>query len=127
MAATAPLRALLERSVDYAGLFPPATLALEPALRNYADYVRTSDSWMLGAFILPVGQFEAATESMAQFDREHPLHVSALGTKTNSVAAFLECLAATREAIAAFRVRHHGAVSIHQLEMPLPPDLAPSS
>ena len=90
MSAAAPLHALLERSIDYAGLFPPASLALEPALRNHAGYVLTSDSWMLGAFILPVAQFDAASESMAQFNREHPLRISALGGKTDSAAAFLE-------------------------------------
>ena len=29
------LRALLAHAIDYAGLFPPANLALEPALKNY--------------------------------------------------------------------------------------------
>ena len=118
----APLRALLERSIDYAGLFPPASLALEPALRNHASYVRISDSWMLGAFILPVGQFDAASESLSHFSREHPLRVSALGSKTDSTAAFLECLTSTREAISSFLARHGTTVSINQLEMPLPAD-----
>ena len=43
------LRALLAHAIDYAGLFPPANLALEPALKNYAEYIRTPDAWMLGA------------------------------------------------------------------------------
>ncbi len=122
MTAAAPVRALLERSIDYAGLFPPASLALEPALRNQAGYVCTPDSWMLGAFILPAAQFDAASESLSQFNREHPLRVSALGSKTDSVAAFLERLTSTREAIGSFRARHNAAASITQLEMPLPDD-----
>src|SRR5438034_269722 len=32
------LRALLSGSVDYAGLFPPARLPLDQAIRNYARY-----------------------------------------------------------------------------------------
>jgi hypothetical protein len=31
----AALRTLLERSIDYAGLFPPASLGIEEALREY--------------------------------------------------------------------------------------------
>jgi len=121
MTAAAPLRALLERSIDYAGLFPPASLALEPAMRNHAGYVCTSDSWMLGAFILPVGQFDAASENLSQFSREHPLRISALGGKSDSVAAFLEGLSSAREAIGSFRARY-SATAINQLEMPLPSD-----
>jgi hypothetical protein len=120
MAVSAPLRALLERSIDYAGLFPPASLALEPALRNHAGYVGTSDSWMLGAFILPAGQFDAASENLSPFSREHPLRISALGTKTDSAADFLESLGSTRAAIGLFMARHGATASISQLEMPLP-------
>ena len=65
----ASLRALLANSVDYAGLFPPATLALEPALQNHAAYVRDPDVWMLGAFVLPVGKFEEAAAYLARFRR----------------------------------------------------------
>ena len=32
------LRALLTGIVDYAGLFPPAQLSLDEAIRNYARY-----------------------------------------------------------------------------------------
>jgi hypothetical protein len=121
--AAASLRALLEHSVDYAGLFPPANLALEPALRNHAAYVRTLEEWMLGAFILPVGQFVAASESLSQFDQENPLRISALGKKTDSVAAFLESLTAMRDAIRSFLARHGAVASINQVEMPLPADV----
>jgi len=120
---SASLRALLEHSIDYAGLFPPATLALEPALRNHAAYVRDPDAWMLGTFILPVGQFGAAAESLSQFDQENPLRISALGKKTDGAAAFLEALAEMRDAIRSFRERNGGVVSITQVELPLPVDV----
>ncbi len=120
---SASLRALLEHSIDYAGLFPPATLALEPALQNHAAYVRDPEAWMLGAFILPVGQFVAAAESLPQFNQENPLRVSALGKKTDGTAAFLESLTEMRDAIRSFRERNGGLVSITQVELPLPLDL----
>lgn len=41
------LRALLERLVDYAGTFPPATLARDVAVENYARYRRSEHAWML--------------------------------------------------------------------------------
>ena len=55
----ASLRALLAHSIDYAGMFPPCSLGLGPALRNQAEYVRSSDAWMLGGFVLSTEQFDA--------------------------------------------------------------------
>lgn len=78
---------------------------------------------MLGAFILPVGQFEAASASLSQFDQENPLRISALGKKTESVAAFLESLMAMRDAVRSFLARHGAIASINQVEMPLPADV----
>lgn len=53
------LRALLERLVDYAGLFPPAKRSMADAVRAYADYQHGPHAWMLGRFVLPASQLEA--------------------------------------------------------------------
>jgi len=118
----ASLRALLAHSIDYAGLFPPANLALEPALHNQSEYVRVSESWMLGAFILPVAEFDAAARHISDFDCEHPLRISALGPRADNAEAFLKSLSATVDAIASFQARFE-TTSIEQLEMPLPADV----
>jgi hypothetical protein len=118
----ASLRALLAHSIDYAGLFPPANLALEPALHNHSEYVRVPDSWMLGAFILPIAEFDTAARHLSDFDSEHPLRISALGPRTDSAEAFLKSLSASIDAIAAFQARFENT-SIEQLEMPLPADV----
>ena len=119
---TAALRALLEHSIDYAGLFPPANLVLEQALRNHAEYVRDADVWMLGTFILPVAKFDAAAGSLTQFDSQNRFHISALGLKTNDAKAFLDALSEARTSIESFRRQHGNSVSIKQIEMPLPSD-----
>ena len=54
---------LLRDLIDYAGLFPPASLAMAPALANYDAYSRAERNWILGRFIVPVarlGEFEKA-------------------------------------------------------------------
>jgi len=117
---TGSLLALLSQTIDYAGLFPPASLPLEPAMQNHASYVRDADSWMLGAFILPIAQFDAAALGLSQFDREHPLRISALGPKTDDREAFLISLGAAIEAIESFRSKSRGIALIEQFEMPLP-------
>ena len=118
----ASLRALLAHSIDYAGLFPPANLALEPALRNQSQYVRLPESWMLGAFVLPIAEFDAAARHLSDFDNEHLLRISALGPRTDNAEAFLKSLSATIDAIATFQSRFATA-AIEQLEMPLPTEI----
>ncbi|MGA2425999.1 MAG: hypothetical protein ABSG07_18500 [Terriglobales bacterium] len=54
---------LLRDLIDYAGLFPPASLAMTPAVANYDAYSRSEWNWILGRFIVPVsrlGEFEEA-------------------------------------------------------------------
>jgi hypothetical protein len=50
---TKSLRALLEGLIDYAGLFPPAALSMQDAVRNYARYRDGEYAWALGKFIVP--------------------------------------------------------------------------
>lgn len=120
--ATASLRALLKGSIDYAGLFPPADLDLETALKNYAKYVRTDEVWMLGPFVLPLKQFEATSANLSPFDVEHRLRISALGPKSDNAADFAQAVDTAAKAIRAFNASHGAAASVDQLEMPLPAD-----
>ena len=117
----AAFRDLLANTIDYAGLFPPANLSLEAALRNYAGYLRCREAWLLGAFVLPVTQFDAATPHLALFDAGHPLRVSALGAQSKSGDEFRRQLGEIVRAIAAFSGRHSERVRVDQIEMPLPP------
>jgi hypothetical protein len=74
------LRTLLTGLVDYAGLFPPAELGMDQAVKNYASYRSGVYSWALGRFILPVAQldaFQAAAKPYLPKDDE-PWQLSAL-------------------------------------------------
>ena len=57
---TAPiaLRTLLHGVVDYAGLFPPAGLAMGSAVRNYDAYRSSAHRWMLGRLVVPVARLD---------------------------------------------------------------------
>ena len=119
----ASLHALLAQSIDYAGLFPPCSLALEPAMRNQASYTKNEDAWMLGSFVLPIAKFKESENYLSQFDQKHPLRISALGAKTESASAFRETLTDSMQVMREL-VKSRGAIlSITQLEMPLPPDV----
>lgn len=69
------VQALLGRILEYAGLFPPAALDLESALRNYQDYTKTDEFWLLGGFVLPANrleEFAAAFERVWGTEQERP-------------------------------------------------------
>src|SRR6266513_4750391 len=116
----ASLRALLAQSVDYAGMFPPCSLGLEPALRNQAEYVRSPDAWMLGAFVLSAEQFDATKQLLSEFDAQHPLRVAALGPKTASADTFLEGVDDADSAIRSLSRHNVDLISMSHLEMFLP-------
>ena len=121
--AAASLRALLTRSIDYAGMFPPCSLELGPALKNQAEYVRSADSWMLSSFVLPVTKFAEAGQLVSRFDKQHQLRISALGPKTENAKDFLTELKNAAETIRSFQKEHVDLVAVTQFEMVLPQDV----
>ena len=57
---------LLSRLIDYAALFPPAGLAMLPAVTNYDSYLASEYSWMLGRFIVPAGRLNEFDEVLGR-------------------------------------------------------------
>ena len=88
------IRTLLKSLIDYAGLFPPAGLDMEAAVRNYAAYRKGEHAWALGKFVLPVArlaEFESKAAPLLRASDPWPLSV--LGgsdpvSDLKSIAAF---------------------------------------
>jgi hypothetical protein len=75
------LRVLLRGVVDYAGLFPPASLEMSAAAAEYASQRAGADSWMLGRFVLPaarLSEFEQAARPVMPFEAWQSWALSAL-------------------------------------------------
>ena len=74
--------ALLRGLVDYAGLFPPASEDMRPALENYASYFDGPDRRALGRFIVPVSRLaeleRAGADLMPRGKRAVPWRLSVL-------------------------------------------------
>jgi hypothetical protein len=51
-----PLHALLENLIDYAGLYPPASLPLPEVIQNYDRYLASADAWILNRLVLPLSK-----------------------------------------------------------------------
>lgn len=90
---TAPaLRALLTRLIDYAGTFPPASLACGAALGNYAQYRDGEHAWMLRWLVVAAGDLPLVPP---EFDG----HLSVLAELDQPRAAVIE----SKSVIQAFR------------------------
>lgn len=50
------IETLLRGLIDYAGLFPPASLDMSRAAANYRTYRRQRYSWVLGRFVVPLSE-----------------------------------------------------------------------
>ncbi len=114
------LKALLHEIIDYAGLFPPAGLALDEALPNFARYRTEPEAWMLGRFVIPVGRLGDLAPFSGYFAETPPFRFSVLGTGADTANAFLDALAADLNAIRSFHRRHAGLVHVDALEVRLP-------
>jgi hypothetical protein len=114
---TQSLRALMTGLIDYAGLFPPASLNMTDAVTRYASYRRGPCAWMLGRFIVPtrrLGEFEEAARLQL------PTGAGAVPWRVSVLAS--DDVDADCRAIDAFNARHAdvdadaGAVFIDTVE-----------
>lgn len=88
-------RALLSRIVDYAGLFPPASLGMDASVHNYHRYLSGDHGWLLAGVVVPaprLEEFAAAFERVCCDEREQPwtLNVVCAGENPADVRAIEE-------------------------------------
>ena len=101
------VRNLLTELIDYAGLFPPASLDFATALCNYERYHKGEFGWMLGRFIIPASRLADLQNSpvgagvplsvltgedldrdlkyISDFQRDHPARIQAIELKGATV------------------------------------------
>ncbi|MBK9775788.1 MAG: hypothetical protein IPP62_05435 [bacterium] len=123
MNVTAGARAFLAGLIDYAGLFPPAALPLEPALAEYARHRDGPDAWMLGRFIVPAARLEALAAALAAdpfLAGRRPWSLAVLAGGSGDLAAAMAVLPAQADAVAACEQSGPRGLSVDGLEAPLP-------
>jgi hypothetical protein len=108
-------RALLERLIDDAGLFPPASLPVRAALRAHARHAESAYAWVAGRFVTPASRLEelAAARNPADgpLDLSVVLDSGASGAKGDTVRADLHRVD---------RLAGLGGVTVSSLEARLP-------
>ena len=117
---TPSLQAFMEGLIDYAGLFPPARLELDTAIRNYAKYKGEDDAWMLGRFIIPVGRLAELDAYARLFAEGRPFRFSVLGHAALRMDVF-EAAQATMADAREFEICHNGRTVADRFEIKLQP------
>ncbi len=115
-AVTESSRALLTGLIDYAGLFPPASLGMAAAVANYHAYLRSEHNWMLGRFIVPVARVEEFEEAIGRMPLDQTKSRWCLSALPG--ANLLADLAAIREFNDRFAASHFvRKISIESIEV----------
>jgi len=117
---THSVRALLDGIVDYAGLFPPAALAMGPAVENYGRYKSHEHAWMLGRFVVPLARLDEFAVAATPHVREGSVwRLSVLAGGDAAAAA---------EQITVFNAGHAPLFVIDSIELKLaaPAEIGPA-
>src|SRR5688572_32846272 len=61
------IRAFLAEIIDYAGLFPPASLPMGAVVSNYAEYLTGPDRDLLGRLVVPAARLTEFAEAACGF------------------------------------------------------------
>ncbi|MEN9528679.1 MAG: hypothetical protein RI932_552 [Pseudomonadota bacterium] len=125
------LRALMSRALDYAGLFPPAKLPLDEAIKEFAELRQDPHEWLLVRFVLPAaraGDFaqEARLQLAAASDSHRPWHLTALLKSGPSISEALEFIRAECHLLKGLLESHADAVVLDSFETPLPEEILES-
>jgi len=108
MTTPATLSVLLDGLIDYAGLFPPAKLDMQPMVDTYRRVMLDPRGWMVGRIIVPVDRLEecerAAASLLPDEDEADPWCFSVLTAACGDVK-----LEADLDVIEEFNARHSEA------------------
>ena len=111
---TAGLRALLTGVLDYAGLFPPAKLPLDEAIRDYARYRSGPHAWVLTRFVVPASRLDEVSAWAAVC----PFVYAALGRGGDGPGEFTAGLTADLGAVDGFRRHPEDPVRVDSVRGP---------
>lgn len=114
------VRVFLTGLFDYAGLFPPASLTLEDAISEYAQYRMGSDKWMIGPFVCHVSSLDDLDAFGRLFEKSPPFQFSILTRTADDSTDFSLVLQEDLEEMNRFVKRHSGNVSTDIIEVRVP-------
>jgi hypothetical protein len=84
------VQGFLHNTIDYAGLFPPASLNLEESLDNFAGYLIGPQSWMLSKFVCPFRKTKELSLLPGFKSSRNKIRLSLLSTSSLKTDEFIQ-------------------------------------
>ena len=119
---TESLRRLLQHPIDYAGLYPPASLDMRGALAEYGTAMDSEEEWILNRFLCPADKLADCFEALGEFEDKQTgaapwIDFGVIGTPLESGEAAMESLKKNMSEVKlAFQ---HGDVTTFEVKLPL--------
>lgn len=122
------LKALMLRSLDYAGVFPPAQLPMNDAVKEFVRCRQDKNEWFLARFVLPVariGEFvQLAGAELAEAAAVHqPWNLTGLIRSGASIDEALAVLRSDAKLLRGLIDTHPDALTVDSCELPLPEEV----
>ena len=114
------LRTFMDGRIDYAGLFPPADLPLNEAIKEYVSQIKSDNSQMLGRFIIHTSKLNELDEFLPFFKDIGALRLSVLGGGGNSDDEYLKKIDQNITNINDYRKKHGNKIEIDVIECKMP-------
>ncbi|HWA05817.1 MAG TPA: hypothetical protein VG961_04655 [Ignavibacteria bacterium] len=117
------LKEFCSKIIDYAGLFPPASLELGQAFHNFVYYSQGEYRWMLNKFIIPAKRLAELGTLMDDMIINGKVSLSVLGTGSENVSEFNELFKSDITSVKEFISKYPGTVSVDAFEVRLPSEI----
>jgi hypothetical protein len=115
------VKTLLEGIIDYAGLFPPASLSMESAFAAFMGHRRGADGWMISHFVCPAARLDELEPLLEATDEaDLPVSLAVLGSGGDTVASFLEAVDRDADALRGLASRNGERAVADVFEVRLP-------
>jgi hypothetical protein len=111
--------------IDYAGIFPPASLDLKTAFSNHIKYLESQYSWMLSKFVISAKRLPELTALIdnENISLERKISFAILGGSEVSLSKFFEALIDDINMISKFKSRFGDNVITETYEVRVPLEL----
>jgi hypothetical protein len=117
------LKIFTDKLIDYAGLFPPASLDMAQSLNNYLFYMQGPYSWMLSNFIIPAKRLSELEILLKGIKTGDKIPLSVIGTGSETKDNFMFGLDDDVRRLIDFKSKYFDSFQMNSFEFRLPSQL----
>ena len=107
--------------IDYAGLYPPASLSLQNSFKKYTDHTTSEQSWMLSKFVVGTNLLQELSGFINNSDKSpDPFLITLVGAPSDDLASFKTVISNLAEQVLDVIHSSEKKITISTLEIKMP-------